>query len=229
MLTPCNNLRNNFEIINKELFEQSKEVYSCMICQDILYNPVACSNCYTLFCEACIKKWLIGADFCPDGCAVSEIKIEKINNQTRKILDKLKLKCIHNCEVPFTHYFDHLEHCEIERKIKSNNIACWNCNNLAEKNNIKELTQETYLNVKERNEKFRNLLIEQTKSNDTLILESNQKLNNIKNLLMLNEKKKQFDRIIYECEIQLQEKEKILTMIELWEKKLHRGDSIETT
>jgi len=32
--------------------------FECMICEDLIYAPIECTQCNTLYCQSCIIKWI---------------------------------------------------------------------------------------------------------------------------------------------------------------------------
>ena len=57
------------EIKNIDFYEQIKEIINCIICLNIIEDPVQCSICKYNFCKECINK--LGR--CPMGCQNYEI------------------------------------------------------------------------------------------------------------------------------------------------------------
>jgi len=222
-------LKDDFTIINTDFFNQSKEIYTCKICLNILYKPVSCSLCFSLFCEKCIKDWIKDdANFCPEGCDVTNMKLEEVNNQTKKLLDRLKVKCKNGCEILFTKYFSHLDNCLIEKENAGIILNCWNCNNSTPKSDLKLSNNLQYSEIKTNNKEFRNKERENIIEIELLNNENAVCLNKIKNLIDISEKKNKYNKIIFEYEKELKHKEDLKLMIEKLEEKLNMGDDINT-
>lgn len=68
------------------------DLLECLICQDILWKPVACQSCETAFCSTCINRWLANNPTkCPNRC---ESYIErKCPPLIVKLLAQLQLSC----------------------------------------------------------------------------------------------------------------------------------------
>ena len=74
-------------IENKTVYDDIKDEITCLICKDIIINPVFCMNCHKNFCSNCIERWNNEHDECPFRC-----KNPKYNNSIN-LLSKLKFNC----------------------------------------------------------------------------------------------------------------------------------------
>ena len=74
------------DIINKNYYEQIKEMIKCIICFNIIEDPVQCSICKYHFCKECIIKLAR----CPMGCQNYEIIPGTSCNE---LLSGIKIKC----------------------------------------------------------------------------------------------------------------------------------------
>jgi WD40 repeat protein len=86
----------------------------CMICLEIVLNPVMCSKCENLFCKDCIDRLLQKSNKCPNLC--NFIEKEK-NIMLKKILNKIEFKCIFNKSgclkiIPYSEFLNHIKDCE---------------------------------------------------------------------------------------------------------------------
>ena len=52
------------DIINKQYYEKIKDMINCIICLNIIEDPVQCDICHHFYCSECIKK----LSRCPMGC-----------------------------------------------------------------------------------------------------------------------------------------------------------------
>ena len=145
------NINSSF-IINKECYELMKSHYHCLICSYLILEPSMCTKCDTIYCKSCITKWLNNNDACPNGCSKTEDLLSDINKYAKKMLDELKLKCKYGCIVPFTDYTDHLNHCE---KLHSDDLNCWNCDNITKINKMKIFEKDKVENLKEENKSLK--------------------------------------------------------------------------
>ena len=84
-----------------------QEDFKCIVCFGIVWDPLQCFDCKTLFCAECIKNWNRGCPCCKSNCG-----LEAGNRIVRKILSKLKFKCT-RCEsdVDYELSKDHLKEC----------------------------------------------------------------------------------------------------------------------
>ena len=74
------------DIINKNYYEQIKDMINCIICFNIIEDPVQCSICKYNFCNECIKKLAR----CPMGCQNYEIIP---GTYCKELLSGLQIKC----------------------------------------------------------------------------------------------------------------------------------------
>ena len=125
-------------IINRFYFEALKDQFNCPICLCLLSNPLMCSNCETTFCKKCITIWLTKNDTCPMRCPKNQSTIVNINRTIKKNLDGLMLRCKYSCEVPFLSYDYHVRHSH------KDDIKCWNCEKISNKNNIKQIKEDNF-------------------------------------------------------------------------------------
>jgi len=123
-------------IINRFYFEALKDQFNCPICLCLLSNPLMCSNCETTFCKKCITIWLTKNDTCPMRCPKNQSTVININRTIKKNLDGLKLRCKYGCEVPFLSYEMHVRHSH------KDDIKCWNCEKISNKNSIKQVKED---------------------------------------------------------------------------------------
>ena len=115
-------------IENLDSLQIIEELLKCPICLNFLNNPYECELCGVLFCEDCIKKWLKAKEKCPMKC--SELKIKRANANSRKLLNKIILKCQNfpDCDYKDNYWnlLNHEEKC-IYQKIKCPNKPCKYC------------------------------------------------------------------------------------------------------
>jgi len=91
------------DIINKTYFENIRNIITCIICLNIVEDPVQCEKCQHSYCLECINK--LGR--CPMGC--NEFKF--IPNQLcQELLSGIKVKCYecHN-EVNYDNIKKHID------------------------------------------------------------------------------------------------------------------------
>jgi hypothetical protein len=103
------------EYVSKENQDMGEELV-CVICMNIVYDPLSCSKCQTLFCSQCIKEWLRLKIYCPIKC--QNVSAQPIHKKVKDLLSKIKIKCPRNSagckESPFYENLEsHLKNCEI--------------------------------------------------------------------------------------------------------------------
>ena len=112
-------------IVNIESLQLIEDLLKCPICLNFLKNPYECELCGGLFCEDCIQIWLKAKEKCPMRC--SELKIKRADINSRKLLNKIILKCQNypDCNFQANYYdlFIHEEKC-LFQKIKCPNKPC---------------------------------------------------------------------------------------------------------
>ena len=99
----------------------------CMICQEILKNPVECQFCKNSFCKKCIENWLTKNNSCPFRCT-GKILLKKPH---KIIMDSLKI--LHfNCKniswgcpekLDYQQYIKHTEDC-VYNIVKCHVVKC---------------------------------------------------------------------------------------------------------
>ena len=87
-------------IVNIETLQVIEDLLKCPICLNFLNNPYECEVCGGLFCEDCIHAWLKTKEKCPMRCP--ELKIKRADVNSRKLLNKIILKCQNYPDCDFT-------------------------------------------------------------------------------------------------------------------------------
>ena len=112
-------------IVNIETLQVIEDLLKCPICLNFLNNPYECEVCGGLFCEDCIHAWLKTKEKCPMRCP--ELKIKRADVNSRKLLNKIILKCQNYPDCDFTasywDLFSHEEKCNFQ-KVKCPNKPC---------------------------------------------------------------------------------------------------------
>lgn len=109
-------------IINKDFYENVKEMLSCCICAGILINPKQCSTCENCFCSECIENWIKKSHTCPFKCSYPKIK--EGGRMIKNLLEKLIFTCENKCGATNLSYNNKIEHMKICKNIK---IVCDTC------------------------------------------------------------------------------------------------------
>jgi len=163
------------ELNDTQIMPESKEYFNkvfkhllCPICNGLYIDPVSCTLCENVYCRKCIQTFIDNNKPCPlDECFPVQIK-DEIEKSTKNKLDKIKVKCLYNCNTNLTlyEYGSHLIKCEVENK----KILCWLCNKgklkrkdqIISKEEIEQLREKvTLLENESKIDKQKNLILEQ--------------------------------------------------------------------
>ena len=78
-------------IVNAKENDKILKRLMCSICLNMLWKPVACSQCQTNFCGSCIKGWLNKCpETCPNHCTFKKSNVSPIIND---LLSEFSIKC----------------------------------------------------------------------------------------------------------------------------------------
>ena len=66
------------------------EEFKCLICSEVLLDPVECSGCQTNFCSECIHAWQARSSECPNRC---KLVLQPCHRAFKNLLMRLKLRC----------------------------------------------------------------------------------------------------------------------------------------
>lgn len=81
---------NENTVINDEIYKEVKDSIICLICQNIIINPLMCMICKNTFCKKCINQWTKRDPKCPIKCKNPNYQE---NSKLALLLSKLKFKC----------------------------------------------------------------------------------------------------------------------------------------
>ena len=90
------------DIINKDYLENIRDMVTCIICLNIIDDPVQCDTCQHSFCLDCITK--LGK--CPMGCQDYKFVNSEI---CKELLSGLKIKCECGNEINYDNIKKHKE------------------------------------------------------------------------------------------------------------------------
>lgn len=120
---------------------------ACIICFNIVWDPISCENCHTIFCRDCMNQWLeFSYGTCPNRCEYREMELNKFS---KKLLSKIKLLCINRdkgckAEVNYESYETHVNSlCQFAK------VNCVGCQNAFYRKDIRDhlyLCEEMYIN-----------------------------------------------------------------------------------
>ena len=77
-------------VIKDALYESVENSISCLICLDIIIEPIECMSCHHSFCNSCIHKWLSNKKICPNRCRNTNFQN---SSEINKLLSKIKFNC----------------------------------------------------------------------------------------------------------------------------------------
>jgi hypothetical protein len=70
------------------------EEFVCVICQDVLEEPVMVSICEHIFCDGCIRGWILEKKECPvDRKVISESHLRDPFRAFKNLLNQLEITC----------------------------------------------------------------------------------------------------------------------------------------
>jgi hypothetical protein len=122
------------EIVNKEYYEGIKDIITCLICLDIVSDPVQCDKCQHCFCSKCIQKCMK----CPLRCNNSIFTPAFL---CKKLMSEIEIKC--NCgeKLKYDNILKHkAEECKsIDLEKKNELKKKWELEKQKLENNKKEL------------------------------------------------------------------------------------------
>src|SRR2546422_7082256 len=76
------------------LRKSEEELVICLICHDVLKNPVVVRCCLQTYCNDCIRIWLKTNSVCPnDRKLLTESQLTNVPRMVVNLLGKLKIKC----------------------------------------------------------------------------------------------------------------------------------------
>ena len=78
-------------VIKNEIYSSLESSIFCIICLDIIIEPVMCVNCKNVYCKHCIDEWSKKNIKCPNRC-------ENPNYQKSVALYKLLSQLSFNCK-----------------------------------------------------------------------------------------------------------------------------------
>ena len=111
---------NEETIVNSDYYNQlnKEQILICCICDELLNDPLMCSQCQTSFCKRCINSWLVKSKMCPMQCQNSQyVEVSKV---LKSIMDGLIIKCeLCGQQTTLFKYPKHSQTCS--------HLKCFNC------------------------------------------------------------------------------------------------------
>jgi hypothetical protein len=97
-------------IVNKDKLNSVGEILNCVICSNILFQPMTCINCENSFCKECIIKWENKNKNCP--LCKKELKTKE-SRIIKNLLSDLIIKCEKcNKDIKYDDFKNHQILCE---------------------------------------------------------------------------------------------------------------------
>jgi hypothetical protein len=148
---------NNNTLVQNDLALMFKSSINCILCNNILIEPLMCMNCQKVCCKKCIDKWKIdNNEKCPNNCSNPNYQNCRDRNE---ILSKLKFICVGcNNEIEYNEAKNHHDSCcpgktsENMNLNKTPNVERLKKLNSDEMNHLqKEGNEVTYITGKKKN------------------------------------------------------------------------------
>lgn len=97
---------NENSIVKDEIYKNFESSITCIICLDIIIEPMMCVKCKNVYCKQCINNWTKINNKCPNRC-----ENPKYQNclDIRALLSKLSFNC-KNCK-NIINYNEMEKHC----------------------------------------------------------------------------------------------------------------------
>ena len=90
------------DIINKDYLENIRDMVTCVICLNIVEEPLQCEICKHSFCSECIEKF----GKCPMGCEIYKFVPSQF---CLELLSGIKIKCECGNEINYKDIKKHME------------------------------------------------------------------------------------------------------------------------
>ncbi len=107
-------------ILTEDLFIGDPKIikkYKCLLCSNIVKEPLQCGECENLFCEKCISNHLENYNSCPN-CKDEPFKQIKLSKFIKLQLEELEFNCPFDCGEKLGYY-----------ELENHRIACVNLEN----------------------------------------------------------------------------------------------------
>ncbi len=131
---------NEENLIKDQIYENLETPVICIICLDIIIQPIMCMKCKNVYCERCINNWSKKNNKCPNRC---ENPNYQICFSISKTLSKLNFNC-KNCKkiINYNEMEKHfLSKCQLVKNSYSNDS---NEKSLVERNyNFQKINNES--------------------------------------------------------------------------------------
>ena len=122
-------------VIKDALYESVENSITCLICLDIIIDPIVCMSCHHSFCNSCIHKWLSNKKICPNRCGNTKYQN---NLEIKKLLSKIKFSCKKCKNAIF--YDEMIKHCLSKCKLGNNKV-----NKTLNQTNFKKIDEDDTL------------------------------------------------------------------------------------
>lgn len=77
-------------VVKSEYYKAVKDSIICLICMDIIVDPIMCVKCQNVYCKKCIENWDRVNKQCPIKCPYTKYRKCRVKAE---ILNKLKFEC----------------------------------------------------------------------------------------------------------------------------------------
>lgn len=77
-------------VVKSEYYKAVKDSIICLICMDIIVDPIMCVKCQNVYCKKCIENWDRVNKQCPIKCPYTKYRKCRVKAE---LLNKLKFEC----------------------------------------------------------------------------------------------------------------------------------------
>lgn len=77
-------------VVKSEYYKAVEDSVNCLICMDIIIDPIMCMKCQNVYCKKCIENWDRVNKICPIKCPSANYQKCRVKAE---ILNKLKFEC----------------------------------------------------------------------------------------------------------------------------------------
>ena len=95
--------------------KETIQMFICLCCRSLVWDPLTCDKCDNHFCRECIQKFIVSCNYryqCPLKCRNNRFR--EMTRTEKKFIDTIQLRCKHkgcNQFINYTSYKNHLENC----------------------------------------------------------------------------------------------------------------------
>lgn len=116
-------------VVNKTFLEalSQKEMLNCLICSNLLSDPLKCETCQNRFCKNCIEKWLERNNKCPMRCP--KVSFVSVDRTLKELMEIVIILCPCGTKTTLLNFPQHRAQCFT--------VNCFNCQEKTTFQNLK--------------------------------------------------------------------------------------------